>query len=290
MIIIGGPASNGIDEKLAKILSAEHVKVEHKIFPDGESYIRVPYDVNGKEVVIVQSTYPPQDKHLMELLLIIEAVKNMNASRIISVVPYLAYSRQDRRFKEGEALSIKTVLSIISYAGADTLVVVEPHRPDALNYFHGDVIIVDPTPAIADYLRGVVKNPFVLAPDRGALDRAKRLAEKLNAEYNYLEKFRDRETGRVKVTNIPHMNLDGREVIIIDDIISTGGTILEAVNVIRNFNVKRIIVAAAHALLIGNSYDKLKEAGVDMLITTNSVPKLKDVISIDISNLIAEKL
>ncbi|MEM4912517.1 MAG: ribose-phosphate pyrophosphokinase, partial [Metallosphaera sp.] len=275
---------------LAKLLNAEHIKVEHKLFPDGESYIRVPYNVSNKEVAIVQSTYPPQDKHLIELLLMIEAVKNMNAAKIIAIVPYLAYARQDRRFKEGEALSIKTILSTLSHTGADTLVVVEPHRADALNYFHGDVIIIDPTPAIANYLKGIVKSPFILAPDRGALDRARRLAERLNAEYNYLEKFRDRETGKVEIRNIPQMDLNDKEVIIIDDIISTGGTVLEAVNVVRKFNVKRIIVVAAHALLVGDSYTKLKSAGVDMLITTNSVPTYKDVITVDISILIAEKL
>jgi ribose-phosphate pyrophosphokinase len=290
MIIIGGPASNGIGENIAKRIGAEYFDVEHKIFPDGESYIRVPTDVNGKEVVIVQSTYPPQDKHIIELLLMIEAVKNMNASKIITIVPYLAYSRQDRRFKEGEPVSIKAILSIISQLGANTLIVVEPHKIEALNYFHGEIIVIDPIPLIANITKTFIRDPFVLAPDRGALDRARRLAQYINSDYTHLEKFRDRTTGQVFIKDIPSLNLENKDVIIIDDIISTGGTIIEAANIAKKMGARKIIAAAAHALLVGDAYDRLKLAGVDKIISTNSIPKVKDTIMIDISPLIAEKL
>jgi len=109
------------------------LKVEHKVFHDGESYIRIPAKVEGEDVIVVQSTYPPQDKHLMELFLMVEALKDLKASRVVTVVPYLAYSRQDRRFRDGEAVSIKTVLNLLRYSGADSLVVVEPHKPEELH-------------------------------------------------------------------------------------------------------------------------------------------------------------
>ncbi|MBW9140441.1 MAG: ribose-phosphate pyrophosphokinase [Candidatus Aramenus sp.] len=290
MIIVGGPASNGIDEAISKILRADLIKAESKVFPDGESYIRYPRPLGNEEVVIVQSTYYPQDKHLIELFLMAETAKDMGASKVTAVVPYMAYLRQDRRFKDGEALSVKTVLGILSHVGCDSLVVVEPHHPEALKYFKGEVKLVDPIPALAREIKKEVEDPFVLAPDRGALSRAERLAKELGSPFSYVEKERDRTTGEVRIKELPQGNLSGKDVVLIDDIISTGGTMELASKASYKLGARKVIAAAAHALLVNNALDRLKKAGVKDVISTNSVNVQGDVKVVDISELIAVRL
>lgn len=291
MIIIGGTATNGIDENLSKIVSAPLVKVEHKIFPDGESYIRIPQHITNQEILVVQSLYPPQDKHFVELLLILETLADMKNNKITAVVPYLAYSRQDRRFKEGEALSVKTVLGAIARAGADSLIVIEPHKEEELSYFGKEVKIADPMPEMAREVRKKVEKPFILAPDRGALERAKRLAEELNSEYSFIEKERDRDTGEIRIKNLPDLKVQGKDVVIVDDIISTGGTMIQASKVVYERGARRVIAAAVHSLFLENAYERMTSSGIKEIITTNTIPQDPSKVTIvDVSPAIARRI
>ncbi len=291
MIIVGGPASNGIDEGLAKIMGMRHFKVEHKVFPDGESYIRIPENVRGDDVVVVQSTYYPQDKHIIELLLIIEALNDLQANSITAVVPYLAYARQDRRFREGEALSVKTVLRAISNAGADVLVVVEPHHIDALSHFEGEVRVADPIPEIAKLLRGE-EDLFVLAPDKGAYSRAQRLASELGVDFDFIEKARDRISGEISLVSGPSKDLKGKKVVLIDDIASTGGTLAQAAKVAYERGAKEVIAVVIHGVFASdNALEKLKNSGIRRVITTNTIPpRFPELEVVDVSSSIARKL
>jgi len=288
MIVLAGPATNGIDEGVARHLSVELVKVNHKVFPDGESYIRIPRKVEGEEVAVIQSTYNPQDKHLVELCLIVEALKDLKAERVIAVVPYLAYSRQDRRFREGEALSSKTILNMIWRSGADALVVVEPHKPEAMNYFRGDVRIVDPSPPIASKLKGMIKEPFVLAPDRGALDRARRLSSLLGSPYNYVEKERNRETGEITIGNVPS-DVKGKDVVLIDDIVSTGSTMMKVASASMRAGARSVAAVGIHFLSDQESLKKMGEIGISRIIGTNTVPT-SGITVVDVSSEIAKRL
>ncbi|QGA54285.1 ribose-phosphate diphosphokinase [Sulfolobus sp. E5-1-F] len=291
MIIIGGTATNGIDESLSKILSIPLVKVESKIFPDGESYIRVPSSIRNEEVLLVQTTDYPQDKHLIELFLIAETIRDLGARKLTVIVPYLAYSRQDRRFKDGEAVSIKTILHILSEVGVNSLVVVEPHKPEELSYFKGELKIVHPYHQISRKIKEIVEDPFILAPDRGALERARKIAEEINAPYSYIEKERDRTTGEVRIKEAPNINLKGKDVVLIDDIISTGGTIVQATRLAYSLGARSVTAVAVHLLLVGDAKERLREAGVKMLIGTNTINvNDKDIITIDISPSIALSL
>ena len=291
MIIVGGTATNGIDDNLSKIVKAPLIKVEHKIFPDGESYIRIPQLITGQEVYVVQSLYPPQDKHIIELLLILETLSDMKNNKITAIIPYLAYARQDRRFKEGEAVSIKTILNAIKRAGADSLIVIEPHKVEELSYFNGEVRIADPIPEIAREVKKKVEKPFVLAPDRGALERAKRLANELECEYSFIEKERDRDTGEVRIKNLPDIKVKDLDVILIDDIISTGGTMIQAAQAAYNLGARKVIAAAFHALFIENAYERMINSGIREIITTNTLPQDPNKVTIvDVSPSIARKL
>jgi len=289
MLILGGTATNGIDQRLSERTGYRLLKVEHKVFHDGESYIRIPAKVEGEDVIVVQSTYPPQDKHLMELFLMVEALKDLKASRVVTVVPYLAYSRQDRRFRDGEAVSIKTVLNLLRYSGADSLVVVEPHKPEELHYFRGEVRVVDPMPVVAREVMRVVRDPLVVAPDRGALDRARRLASYLDAKYTYMEKERDRITGEVRVKELPRESVQGKEVVLVDDIVSTGSTMAMASKSLLSLGAKRVIGVVIHSLATGDVISKLREAGLEEFLCTNTVPSEAERI-VDVSDQIVSKL
>ncbi|AOL15588.1 ribose-phosphate pyrophosphokinase [Sulfolobus sp. A20] len=291
MILIGGTATNGIDDSLSKILSVPSVKVENKIFPDGESYIRIPISVKNEEVVLVQTTDYPQDKHLIELFLMSETIKDLGAKKLTVIVPYLAYSRQDRRFKDGEAVSVKTILHLLSEVGIDSLVVVEPHKPEEISHFRGEIKIVHPYIQLSRKIRELTTNPFILAPDRGALERARQIAEDLGASYSYIEKERDRNTGEVRIKDIPNMTLKDKDVVIVDDIISTGGTVAQASKLAYSLGAKSVIAAAVHLLLSNNAKERLVQAGVKNIIGTNTVKtEDKDIIVVDISYSIASVL
>ena len=291
MIIIGGTATNGIDERVSRLLNLKLIKVEHKVFPDGESYIRIPEQINDKEVVLIQSLYPPQDKHLVDLFLIVETLADMKIEKINVVAPYLAYSRQNRRFKEGEAVSVKTVLNLIRKSGATSLAVVEPHHYEELEYFDGETRVIDPIPDIGKAISEKTRQPLVLAPDKGALNRAKRLAEILNTDYTFIEKERDLNTGEVRVKNLPELKVNGRDVVLIDDIISTGGTMVQAISMVKKQGAKNVYVSAVHGLFVGDAYPKLIQAGASEVIITNTIPQDPSKVSVvDVSDAIARTI
>ncbi len=290
MIILSLPGSPGIERNLAEQLGAELVTVESKVFPDGETYIRLPRDVSGSPVVIVQSLYPDQDRRLVELLLAVDTCKDMGASRIVAVVPYMAYARQDRRFRDGEPISIKLVLKMLGYVGATHLLTVDMHKSESLNYFPGKFLELTVLPTICAEVLPELKEPLVLAPDLGALKRARIVAEKFKLQYDYLEKFRDRVTGEVTMKP-KQFDVGGRDVIIVDDIISTGGTIAKATKILKSMGARKVYVAVAHALMVGNAYERIIESGVDLVLTANTIrrevvqPKVKVVdISTEISS------
>ncbi len=280
MIVLAGPASPKTAEHLAELIGAQLVKVEYKRFPDGESYIRLPANVDGEEVIVVQTTYPEQDKRLVELLLMIEAAKDLGARKVTAVVPYLAYARQDRRFRDGEALSVKTVLKLIEAAGADKFVTVDIHKEESLSWLNIEGVNVTAVDLLGKHLgEKRLSNPVVIAPDAGAKWRAEKAASILGGETVVLEKHRDRITGEI-VTKEVEVDLRGKDVVIIDDLISTGGTIANAANIAKEKGAERVYVACTHALLIGAAMEKMVKAGVDEVIATDTVPSPVSVVGV----------
>jgi len=288
MLVVGGPASNGIDAALAKRLGAEHLVVQHKIFPDGESYIRYPRPRLSGTVILVQSLCPPQDKHLVELLLMADAAKDLGAERVVAVVPYLAYSRQDKRFLEGEAISVKTVLKCLECAGVDCVVTVDLHSEKIVKYSKVPVVNVSAVPALVEWVRAAIpagEEVVVLSPDKGGLARARAAAELLGAGFDYVEKVRDRVTGEVRA--VPkRLSVEGRVAVIIDDIISTGGTIALAAKSALEQGAKEVYAACTHALLVSGAQERMARAGAKRVVATNTVPS--PVSEVDVSPLLGE--
>ncbi len=291
MIVLDGPAGNGIGKGIAAILKSAYAGVDHKLFPDGESYIRMPSLEENEDsmAVLVQSTYPPHEKHMIELLFMIDALKEAGTKHIIAIVPYLAYARQNRMFQPREAISINTVMRLISESGAEALVTVEPHRYEVVSLFKGRAEIVDPTKAFSEALAASANKPFVMATDSGDMARAKKLSELLDCDYDYIEKERDPKTGSVSAKNMIQSDLRGRDVIIYDDVISTGGTIELASKMSLSNGARKVIAAAPHLVMAGNAYEKLVNAGVSEIYGTNTIPFQKARI-IDISGSIASAL
>ncbi|RLI13014.1 ribose-phosphate pyrophosphokinase, partial [Candidatus Bathyarchaeota archaeon] len=151
MKVIPGPASRKLGLRLAELLGAEAVPITCKHFPDGESYVRLDGSVEGETVAIVQSTYPPQDKHLLELCLMADTAKDLGAERVVAVVPYLAYARQDKRFLSGEAVSIRTVGKLLRAAGVDKLITIDIHSDEALKALGIEAVSLSAVPLLARY-------------------------------------------------------------------------------------------------------------------------------------------
>jgi len=279
-VVIGGPASNGLEDDLAEELKAERVKLEHKLFPDGESYLRYPIDVKDKTVILVQSLYPPQDKHLIELLFASDAAKDLGASKVVAVVPYLAYSRQDKRFREGEPISVKTVLKLMRCSGVDAVVTVDIHKEASLSHFGREAVNLSAAEELARYFKGSLRDPLVLAPDEGALRRAEAAARVLGCEHDYLEKRRDRVTGGVKLSPKEVSKVRGRDVLIIDDIISTGGTIALAAKEALRLGASKVVAACTHALLAKGALERMRGAGVEEVVAANTIPSPVSKVSV----------
>ena len=289
MKVIPGPASRELGLKVAERLGVEAVKMEYKLFPDGESYVRFDSSVEGETVAIVQSTYPPQDKHLMELCLIADTAKDLGAERVIAVVPYLAYARQDKRFLPGEAISIRTVGRLLRASGVDKLITVDAHSDEALKALNMEAVNVSAIDTLARYMADEkgLRGAFALAPDRGALELAERASRTLGDGFGWLQKERSRITGEVKVEE-KTLDVSGRTVIIFDDMISTGGTVIAALEVLKKQGASRVYAACTHPLLVRDALKRILASGCDGVIGTDSVPSPVSVVSI--AGLLAREL
>ena len=275
-IIIGSGAKHlrrEIEEK-CQIYRKDLLEVEIRKFPDGEKYVRVSGE--GDEAIVVQSTYFPQDEHLIELLLLGDALKEKGFKKLIAVVPYLAYSRQDRVTKDGEPISVRAIMRAIGIY-YDELYVFDLHNPKTVEFFPKMAVNLSPARAIAEYFKDKLREGIVLAPDRGALERARAVAEILGVEFSYFEKKRISPT-EVQMTPVD-IDVEGKNVLIVDDIISTGGTMVRAANILRKMVAKKIYVVATHGVFAEGAIERVGKA-VDELAVTNTIPTPVSKISI----------
>jgi ribose-phosphate pyrophosphokinase len=265
MFILGGTSAKNIATNLAKRLRQPLVHTSYKRFPDDEFYVRLHDNVAGQDVIIVQTAYP--DSKIVELLLIQDAVHDAGAKTITIILPYFGYSRQDKKFEEGEAISARAIAQHISM-NADCVITVDPHKDHVLKFFTVPAYSCSAVSTIAQYLKE--KNiDFVLAPDKGAKDRAKEAATLINCEYDYLEKTRI-DGFTVKITP-KKLDARGKHVAIIDDIISTGSTMAHSIKELKKQGANSVSVACTHGLFVGGAKEKLLAAGCDEIISTDTI-------------------
>jgi ribose-phosphate pyrophosphokinase len=260
--VVSLPGDPGLGSEVARYLGIAHSTFFSKRFPDGEVYLRLPEPISSDRVLLVQSTYPNQNDRVVELLLALEVLERYG-NEVVLVAPYLAYSRQDKEFLPGEAISLRSIVRALSSAGLSALVTVDAHSSSAIREFLGNrrYINVIPVEVFAEALRTYRSHELtVVAPDQGAAERARALAEELGCNYVVVRKSRDRVTGEVTHSLEPLEGLKGVAVVF-DDIVSTGGTVASIATFLTARGVK-VVLAVSHALLVGNALEKLTKSGV----------------------------
>ena len=284
--VIGGDSSEKLARKIAKRLGADYIRTKLRTFPDGE--IKVTLSAEPKKdsvIVLVQSTSPPVDSNLIQILSIMYKVRRPGA-KIIAVIPYMGYARQDKEFLPGEIVTIRMIAKLFKSAGASRILVVDIHSKTALKQFGSAGRDVSAIPNLARHLKKLnLKKPLVVSPDAGGAKRARQFAELSGLDFIVLQKRRDRRTGKVKMVSANMDVVQNRDLIIIDDMISTGGSIIKAAEFLKKQRCRRIFVACTHALLINDARKKIRKAGVTRITSTNTVPGATS--TVDISNTLA---
>lgn len=283
--VVGGNASKDLAKRIARRLKAKYVDVDTRTFPDGESKITFRHNLKKSVVLVVQSTYPPVDTNLLQILSIISEVKKIS-SKIYAIMPYMGYARQDRQFLNGEIATMSVVAKMLQAAGAKKAIVVDIHSKTALRHFKIPTENVSAIPELAKYLKKLkLKNPIVVSPDTGGSLRAKKFADILKSDFITLKKSRNRKTGKVSIQSTK-ADVKGKDLIIVDDIVSTGSSIVKATQFLKKQKCKRVFVVCTHGLLVGDAEKNIKKAGVTQIISTNTIPR--SISKVDVSGVIAQ--
>lgn len=267
-------------------------RFEAKVFPDGESYVRIPELSGAEHVFVMNSLYPNQDKKIVETLLICEALQEANVNDLTLILPYLAYARQDRIFLKGEPVSVRAIGSIFRCAGASRVYVVEAHSDEAIRAFGGDVSNIGVNESLIAAIKGLEHMPdLIVAPDEKASKRAKIVADAIGAESVSFSKYRDRITGEVSSELNNQVELRGKNAVIIDDIISTGKSVANASRALLERGVRSVRAFCIHALMVQDAEGLLTNSGVQGIYGSNTLDTkfTKYSVALEVSNAL-EKL
>jgi ribose-phosphate pyrophosphokinase len=284
-VIISDDQNSPLAKKISLNLHAEYKNIELRIFADGESKIRLD-NMAKKNCIIIHSTYPPTDQHLMQLFMIMYKCKEDGAKDICVVSPYLAYTRQDKVFVNGEIITINLVGKILASLGITKLITIDSHKPNALNYSFATIDLTA-IPSLSSYVKYnlTMNNPIVISPDEGGIERAKKFAELINANSLSLVKTRDRFTGDVSVSLLDQGTLKNCDALIVDDMISTGTSIIKTAELLKKYHIGDVYAICTHALLLDDAKQKLLNAGIKEVISTNSIPN--EFARVDLSSVIS---
>lgn len=286
--VIGGKASEDLAKKLAKKLKADFISSDLRIFPDGESKITLNAKPKRGKIIIVNSTYPPVDSNLIQALSLISKARQYS-SDVVSVIPYLGYARQDREFLPGEIVTLSTIAKLLKASGAGKVIVVDIHSQMGLKHFDIPVRNVSAVQELVNHFKKLkLKDPLVVSPDLGGATRAEEFAKLYGTDFIALKKQRDRKTGRVEIMTSNLDGVKGRDLVLVDDMISTGSSIVKATEFLRKQKCRRVYVACTHALLIDNAENKIRKAGISGIISTNTIPGNTSIV--DVSGIIAKAI
>ena len=285
--VIGLDSSQDLAKRIARRLKAVYVKTESRVFPDGESKITIKKIPRQSIVLVVQSTFPPVDTNLLHLLSVISKVRKYS-SKIYAVMPYIGYARQDREFLEGEIITISVIGQMLRTVGTKKVITIDIHSTKALKELKMSSENVTAVFELVKYFKKLrITNPLVVSPDSGGKQRAKEFAKLLGTDFLYLEKNRNRKTGQVNILT-SKVSVKNRNIILVDDMISTGGSIIKSTQFLKKQKCKRIFVACTHALLVNDAEKRIRNAGVSQIISTNTIPRKTS--KVDVSKIIAESI
>ena len=274
MKIFSGTSNPMLAESIAKILKKELGNVEITRFIDNECRVFIDENVQGEDVIIVQSLSMIADQHLVELCLLGQAAKDLGAKKVTAVIPWMGYSKQDKAFRKGEAISAQLVAKFIEAAGFDAVITVELHSENVIPYFgipvtelSSHILLVE---ALTKQSSIHLENACVVSPDRGGKTRSEVFAKEAHLPMVYLDKARNYETGRVSITGIEG-EVSGKDVVIFDDIINTGATSIEAARYLKEQGAKHIYMLATHAVLAGSAVIDLAGSVVEDVFVTDYI-------------------
>ncbi len=271
MRIFSGTAHPTLAEGICSFLGEEQGKLVVEKFPDSETKVQILDDVRGLETFVAQSLARPVNESLMELLVITDALRRASARSICAVVPYFSYARQDRKHKGRVPITAKLVANLMTTAGIDRVLTMDLHATQIQGFFDIPVDHLFSSPVLLEYLETLsLVNPVVMAPDIGSVKMADSYAKKLGAELAIVEKRRVADS-EVEVGHVIG-DVKNHDVVIIDDMISTAGSISSAINIAKNQGATRVFAVATHGVLVGESYNRLREAAPDEVIVTNTIP------------------
>ncbi|HHV30183.1 ribose-phosphate pyrophosphokinase [Acetivibrio mesophilus] len=265
-------------------------------FSDGESAININEVVRGSDVFIIQSTCPPVNDNLVELLIMIDALKRASAGRITAVMPYFGYARQDRKAKARDPISAKLVANLLTTAGADRVLTMDLHAPQLQGFFDIPLDHLLGGTILANYFLEKFEDTsdvVVVSPDVGSVSRSRKFAQRLDVPLAIIDKRRP----KANVSEIMNIigDVNNKRVILVDDLIDTGGTIVNAANALIEIGAKEVYACCTHGLLSGPAIDRIKESGMKELVTLNTIPldenkRIDKVVSLSVASVFAEAI
>jgi ribose-phosphate pyrophosphokinase len=269
--VFSGSSNPGLAEEIARYLNIELSRCELKRFMDGEISVKIKDNVRGHDVFIIQSTCSPTNDHVIELLLLIDAALRASAGRITAVIPYFGYARQDRKVEPRVPISSKVMANIITVAGADRVLTMELHAEQIQGFFDIPVDNLYSAPVAIEYMKALnLKDAVMVSPDSGGAERARFYAKKLNAGLAIIDKRRPEPN----VAEIQHVigDVSGKNCVLVDDMVDTGGSISKAAGALRKEGAKDVYCLFTHPVLSGNAIENMEAAGFKEIIFTNTIP------------------
>ena len=291
--VFSGSANEPLAKKVCEYLSLPLGRLQFSRFPDGEIDLRLLEDVRGADVYVIQPTCPPVNEHLMEMLILIDCLRRASAERITAVIPYFGYARQDRKAEGRVPISAKLVANLITTAGAHRALSVDLHAAQLQGFFDIPMDHLYAAPVLVDYFRRLeLKDLTIVSPDVGGIKMARAYAKRLNAGLAIVDK---RRSGPAE-TEVMHVigEVEGRNLILVDDMISTGTSISEAAKACRKEGAKDIYICGTHAVLAGKAVEKLQKAPVKEVVVTDTIPtagkEFSNLKVLSIANLLGEAI
>ena len=270
--LITGNANRPLAEEIAQYLRVPLGDAEVTRFSDGEVFVQINENVRGADVFVIQPTCPPVNDTLMELLIILDALKRASAHRITAVLPYYGYARQDRKVQGRVPITAKLAADLLTAAGAHRLLALDLHAGQIQGFFNFPVDHLFAGPAVMiDYLlKKDLKDPVVVSPDAGGVERARAIAKRLSAGLAIIDKRREGPNAAVAMHLIGDVR--DRDAIVIDDMIDTAGTLIQAVSALEREGARRILACGVHPVLSGPAVERIKASPIEEVVVTNSVP------------------
>ncbi|MGH7276131.1 MAG: ribose-phosphate diphosphokinase [Candidatus Rokuibacteriota bacterium] len=267
-----GNANRPLAEEIAQYLRVPVGDAEVSRFSDGEVYVQINENVRGADVFLVQPTCPPVNDTLMELLIMVDAVKRASAHRITAVLPYYGYARQDRKVQPRVPISAKLVADLLEAAGVSRVLALDLHAGQIQGFFNIPVDHLFAAPAVMiDYLRKKeLHDPVIVAPDAGGVERARAIAKRLNAGLAIIDKRREGPNAAAAMHLIGEV--EGHDAVVIDDMIDTAGTLVQAVDALEREGARRILACGVHAVLSGPAVERIAASPLEEVVVTNSIP------------------